>query len=199
MKTWRSAVIDDSRLTKAACSSAQPAILEFQAPWFSIYSRDGVYTYETLPQVTILPVVERTSVVMIRARRPAVGDCPLELPAGSVMPGETPRQGAARELAEETGIVVANHDRFKQTLPIAVMSGRCPFLDHVYEVELTPIEYESRAGHDGEVEEVVLMPLSDAVRAIQTGEIYCAVPMAILQRKFLAMNICNGPGPIHTS
>lgn len=195
MNAWKKAVIDDSRLTKAACSCAQPAILEFQAPWFSICNRGGLYTYETLPQVTILPVVERTSVVMIRARRPAVGDCPLELPAGSVMPGETPRQGAARELAEETGIIVANHDRFTQTLPIAVMSGRCPFLDHVFEVELAQSEYEGRAHHDAEVEEVVLMPLTDAVRAIQTGEIYCAVPMAVLQRKFLALNICTGPGP----
>lgn len=185
-------MIDDPRLTKVACGTAQPATLELQTPWFSIYNRGGLYTYETPhPQVTVLPLVECTSVVMIRACRPIMDDCPLELPAGSLMPAETPRQAAARELAEETGIIVTNHNRFTQTLPISVMSGRCPFMDHVFEIELTQDEYESRVGHDGEVKEVVLMSLDKAVRAIQTGEIYCVVPMAIIQRKYFALNLSD--------
>jgi len=43
------------------------------------------------------------TLVLVRQYRHAVGRALWEVPAGAAEPGETPEQGAARELAEETG------------------------------------------------------------------------------------------------
>ncbi len=53
--------------------------------------------------VVILPVLDDGRVVLIRNRRVAVGETLLELPAGTLTPGEAPERCARRELAEETG------------------------------------------------------------------------------------------------
>ena len=56
-----------------------------------------------LGAVVILPILEDGSWVMIRNRRLAVGYELLELPAGTMQPGEEPLVCARRELEEETG------------------------------------------------------------------------------------------------
>jgi 8-oxo-dGDP phosphatase len=43
------------------------------------------------------------SVILVRQYRHALGDVSLELPCGVIEPGETPVEGGARELLEETG------------------------------------------------------------------------------------------------
>ncbi len=51
----------------------------------------------------VLPILEDGSIVMIRNTRFSVGRTLLELPAGTLEPGEPPISCAARELEEETG------------------------------------------------------------------------------------------------
>lgn len=53
--------------------------------------------------VVILPIVPDGRVCMIRNFRIAVGQWLLELPAGTLEPGEPPQRTAERELIEETG------------------------------------------------------------------------------------------------
>lgn len=53
--------------------------------------------------VVILPVLPDGRVVLVRQFRFAVGESLLELPAGTLHPGEPPAACASRELAEETG------------------------------------------------------------------------------------------------
>lgn len=53
--------------------------------------------------VVVLPLLPDGRVAMIENRRPAVGKTLLELPAGTLEPGESPLHCAARELVEETG------------------------------------------------------------------------------------------------
>lgn len=53
--------------------------------------------------VTILPLVDDDHVCLISNERVAVGATLVELPAGTLEPGENPDLAAARELQEETG------------------------------------------------------------------------------------------------
>jgi ADP-ribose pyrophosphatase len=58
--------------------------------------------------VAILPLLDGARVCLLRNNRPNVGDTLLEIPAGTLEPGEAPEAGAVRELAEETGYSAAN-------------------------------------------------------------------------------------------
>ena len=53
--------------------------------------------------VALVPMVDRDHVCLVENERYAVGKTLLEVPAGTIDPGESPDQTAARELAEETG------------------------------------------------------------------------------------------------
>ena len=89
--------------------------------WFNVLNRGGYYTVEYhLPQVVILPVVEQQSIVMVRVKRPVLGDIPLELPAGCAEEGELLIEGAARELGEETGIKIHEANRLIPLPPLAM-------------------------------------------------------------------------------
>lgn len=52
----------------------------------------------------IVPVFEDNSVALVRQYRHPAGKYLLELPAGSLEPGEDPFEGARRELEEEIGV-----------------------------------------------------------------------------------------------
>ena len=53
--------------------------------------------------VALLPILEGGRICLVRNRRYAVGRHLLEIPAGTIEPGESPDACASRELAEETG------------------------------------------------------------------------------------------------
>jgi ADP-ribose pyrophosphatase len=60
--------------------------------------------------VTILPLVDADHVCLIRNYRMAVARTLIELPAGTLEPGEDPLDTARRELIEETGYRAARLD-----------------------------------------------------------------------------------------
>jgi ADP-ribose pyrophosphatase len=53
--------------------------------------------------VALVPMVDADHVCLVENRRYSVGKVLLEVPAGTIDPGEAPEQTAVRELAEETG------------------------------------------------------------------------------------------------
>ena len=53
--------------------------------------------------VAIVPVVDDNHVCLIRNFRASAGRILVEIPAGTLEPGEDPQAAAHRELAEETG------------------------------------------------------------------------------------------------
>jgi ADP-ribose pyrophosphatase len=55
----------------------------------------------------VLAVTEDGRVPLVRQFRPAVEELVLELPSGSVDPGETPEDAVRRELLEETGFAAS--------------------------------------------------------------------------------------------
>ncbi|MCZ7662047.1 MAG: NUDIX hydrolase [Thermoleophilia bacterium] len=60
--------------------------------------------------VVIAALDARGKVVLVRQYRHAVGRTLLELPAGTLDPGEDPADAAVRELREETGLIAAKWD-----------------------------------------------------------------------------------------
>lgn len=79
----------------------------FRVDRFDLPARDGSFRTRELVvhpgAVVILPILDDGRVVLIRNHRPMLGKTLLELPAGTLEPGEEPALAAARELHEETG------------------------------------------------------------------------------------------------
>lgn len=116
--------------------------------------------------VTIIPLTEDRQVRMVRQYRSAIGEYLLELPAGTLRPGEPPQEAAARELAEETGDRAAH---WRYLTSFYTMPGVCNEIIHLFlATELAP----GSTNHDlDESIEVVTLPLEQAWEMIQTGQI----------------------------
>lgn len=168
---------------------ARPAALH-ENPWFSVRKRGKYYTIEyRQAQAIILPVVDKKGVVLVRVKRPVIRDTPLELPAGGIEAGETPASGAAREFSEETGIVIADISRFKPMPPLSPSPNRTPTRIHVFRIDLTQQEFARRGPHDDEITGVEYVPLDDLANRIIRGDIYVAVPVAVLATFLLSGTI----------
>ncbi|MBF0125231.1 MAG: NUDIX hydrolase [Magnetococcales bacterium] len=171
----------------SACPELQPVELLHDNPWFSVYNRGGYFTTEAKePPVVVLPVVDQRSVVLVRVLRPVLNAAMLELPSGGVhCQRETAVQGAARELAEETGIVVQDLARFRPLLPLAIAPNRVPGLISIFQVDLTNDEFERRLPHDQEIVSVHCFSLAELVAMIGSGEINTLLTIAVILRYFL--------------
>jgi len=174
--------IDDPRLNSAQCTSLTPIKKVHENPWFCVFNRGGYFTIESKhPQVLILPVVDNSSVVIVRVKRPVIIDNTLELPAGGSKLGESPAQAAQRELAEETGIYIADLNRFQLQAPL-VLIPRTPELAHIFLIYLTQKEFDGRSKHDDEILSVECFSFQEALEKIANNEIYLGYQIAILMR-----------------
>jgi len=132
-----------------------------------------------------LPVVDRNSIIMVKAKRPVIADSPLELPAGGAKKDEMPGEAAVRELAEETGIRISDLKRLNELPPFSNSPNRNPNLTCIFEIQLTRDEFETRSRHDEEIEEVRLFNFDEIRKMLIEGEIYVAVPAAVIARHLL--------------
>lgn len=177
----------DTRLREPACTDLLPMETLHENPWFTVRNRAGYFTVEYRePQVTVLPVIDGSSLVMVRVKRPVLCDSPLEFPGGTGKPHEDPSAIAKRELLEETGISIAEESRFRPLAPICASSTRMPRLIYVFRVDITRREFLERRHHDDEIDEVVEVDLQTLASLLSDGGIYVSVPLAIAAR-FLAL------------
>jgi 8-oxo-dGTP pyrophosphatase MutT (NUDIX family) len=117
--------------------------------------------------VNVVPITEDGQVVLIRQYRHGIRAVCLEIPGGIVDPHEAPEAGAIRELREETGYVAERIRRLGRVRPNPAIQDN---YQHCYLAEgcrktsvpeLDPFEHI----------EVVLYPLADIPRLIQSEEI----------------------------
>ncbi len=115
--------------------------------------------------VTLIAFDQEERLLLVRQYRHPAGRELLELPAGTLDPGESPESCAERELQEETGYRPARLERLGgfYTAP-----GYCDEYLHVFlAVDLV----ESRLEGDEEAIDVERIPLEEVLSLIAAGEI----------------------------
>jgi len=116
--------------------------------------------------VAIVPLTDDGQVRMVRQYRSASGKFLLELPAGTLEPGEPPEQAAPRELAEETGDLATHWQRL---VGFYTMPGICDEYIHLF---LATGLMPGQTNHEvDEFIEVVTLPLDEALAMVHSGEI----------------------------
>lgn len=63
------------------------------------------------PDSVIVVAVDGSEIVVVRQTRAGAGEVTVELPAGSLEPGEAPEEAASRELLEECGLAAGSWRR----------------------------------------------------------------------------------------
>ncbi len=116
--------------------------------------------------VVILPELENDQVVLIRNYRIALEAPLIELPAGTLEPGEDPRESAGRELAEETGYLA-------QQLEALITFYSSPGILHekMHLFLATGLQPGPTALEPGEEIEPLIVPWSRALEMARDGEI----------------------------
>ena len=110
--------------------------------------------------------VREGRVCLVRQYRCALGRVTLEIPAGRLEPGEEPRAAAARELAEETGLVASDLRHLVRVY------GSPGFTDEKTDVFLaTGLAQGPACPDEGEFLRVAWLPVTDVVRAVLAGAI----------------------------
>ena len=114
----------------------------------------------------IVPLLDDRRVVMVRQYRRAAGKTLLELPAGTLTPGEPPAQCARRELEEETGW------RAKKWRRISSFYAAPGMFSEWMIVFLATGLTKARAHPElDEILTPVILPLRSALAKIKSGEI----------------------------
>ena len=111
----------------------------FYTPWFQIVAvdpgaevsgtTDPYYCLVRPNGVVSLVFDELGRIVLVDQYRPPLGRTTLEMPAGTIDPGETPDQAVARELLEETGFVCKT---LVQITPCRLMLNRENVVEYFY-------------------------------------------------------------------
>lgn len=115
--------------------------------------------------VCIVALDDQARVLLVRQHRAPTGGDLLEIPAGTLEPGEDPESCARRELAEETGY---RPERLERLLGFYSAPGFCSEYLHLFLA--TDLVEERRDADDDEQIEVVRVPIAEAVAAAARGD-----------------------------
>lgn len=118
--------------------------------------------------VAIVPVTPDGHVLLVRQYRYAAGEELLEIPAGTLEPGEDPTDCAVRELAEETG---HRATRVELLTSVFMSPGFCNELIHIYLARLEGMAGGPRDPDEDEQLEVVRLPLARALDLARSGQL----------------------------
>jgi ADP-ribose pyrophosphatase len=116
--------------------------------------------------VAIVALDEDDNVLLVRQFRKPVESELLEIPAGTLEPGEEPESCALRELEEETGY---NAGRLERILGFYSSPGFCSEYIHIY-FATDLMRSKAKASADESIE-VVKVPFSKALEMVLSGEI----------------------------
>ena len=124
----------------------------------------------------VVPLKDDGTVVLVKQFRHAAGGFIYEIPAGKLHPGEDPMHCAARELEEEIGYIAGRLDRLTSIL---TAPGFTDEIIHIYKASGMTVG-KQQLDRD-EVLEVLEIPLHEALKMIESGEIRDAKTIVGLQ------------------
>lgn len=114
----------------------------------------------------LLAFVDSEHLCMVRVKRRAVDKTLLELPAGTLDPGETPEACARRELQEETGYAAGRIELLRDFFPSPGI-----LTERMYLYIATGLTPGDQHLDDGEQLEALVVPYADALRWVLDGTI----------------------------
>lgn len=135
--------------------------------------------------VAIVPLLDNGDVLLVRQFRGAAGGELLEIPAGTLEPGEAVDTALDRELAEEIGL---RGRRYERLLAFYPSPG---FLTEVVHLFLATDLEPHRLEAEEEGLTVVRLPLREAVDLVASGEIRDA--KSIIGLLLVAQRTSGGP------
>jgi ADP-ribose pyrophosphatase len=112
----------------------------------------------------LLPVTSDRRVILVRQFRYAAGEILLEVPAGTIDPGETPEQTAGRELVEETGYHAGRLEKLAEFFPSPGILA-----ERMYLFLATELEKRERSLDEDESLELVELSWEEAL-ALEPGK-----------------------------
>jgi ADP-ribose pyrophosphatase len=125
--------------------------------------------------VALVPLVDADHICLVENRRYAVGKVLLEVPAGTIDPGETPEQTAARELAEETGYSAGRIVRVRDWFVSPGILSERMFLFRCEDLQPGPTRHQA-----DECLKPVVVSWDEALRMVRDGRIEDAKTMLAL-------------------
>ncbi len=128
----------------------------------------------------VVPLFDDNTVLMERQYRHAVEDYLLEIPAGTIEPGELPLDCARRELEEETGYVAADLIEISRLFILPAYSDEKIHLYLARDLSMSGQKLDK-----DEIIDIVTYPLEDAMKLIDDGKITDALTILALQRTWI--------------
>lgn len=144
---------------------------------------------EHLGASAVLPITPDGKILLVSQYRHAVGTELLEIPAGTLKPGESPEECAIRELREETGGIALKLNYLTTLYP---SPGYSDEFINLYVAEIEEI-VEQKTEPDEEIR-VITLTMDEAIKMIQERKIRDAKTIAgLLLTYYLYPHLLKGP------
>ena len=140
-----------------------------------------IITLESPDWVNIIPITKNNQVVLVKQFRFGTKSETLEIPGGMIDNHETPSIAAGRELFEETGYAYENITKLGNISPNPALFNNRVFTFLANDAYLS----EENINNQDEINEVVLVDLSDIPKLLKTG----AIEHALVIAAFHLMNL----------
>ena len=124
--------------------------------------------------------VENDNVLFVKQYRYAYGETVCEIPAGKLNAGEDPKQAAARELEEETGVKAARLELLYETYPTPGYTNERIYIYRAFDGIRTQTHLD-----EGEFLDVEWIPLNRVKEMLKRGEIKDGKTIIALQAYLL--------------
>lgn len=173
--------------------------MAYENPWMTVWhdevtrpdGSDGIYGVVHFANlaVGVLALDDQDRTVLVGQHRYTIDEMSWEIPEGGVPAGESPLEGAKRELQEETGLVAANW----------VQLGRLSLSNSITDewavlFLATGLTHGEASPEPSESLELQWLPFSDVLAMTLDGRIHDVLTVVAVERVALARSIAAVSG-----